>query len=407
MSGEVLVRAENVGKKFCRDLKRSLMYGVQDTVSDILLHQGPRTRLRRDEFWANQDVSFELRRGECLGLIGRNGAGKTTLLKMLNGLLKPDTGRIEMHGRVGALIALNAGFNPILTGRENIYVNGSILGLTRQEIKEQFDEIVEFAELQEFIDTPVRSYSSGMQVRLGFAVASTLQPDILLLDEVLAVGDVSFRNKCYARVAKLLKNAAVIFVSHNMEQIAQISTQGLFLKKGRIEDSGSIDKVIRRYFSDNVNSDETQVFEKMTPPLQEVVISIPEKISHGETLPVHLHLRSSSAVRGVSLNFFVLTSEMQRVFGALGRDQNILINLNEGETDLSVEIDPLILRDGEYYLTVDVVEAASPHRYYTAYLKYKFRVKGPSFLIETQVPRIRVKRLDVASNVERTTTNES
>ena len=150
-----------------------------------------REGLRDGEFWAVQDVSFELRRGECLGLIGHNGAGKTTLLKMLNGLIKPDAGSITMRGRVGALIALGAGFNPILTGRENIYINGSVLGLTKKEIDAKIDEIIDFAEIREFIDMPVQSYSSGMSVRLGFAVAANLEPDILILDEVLAVGDIN------------------------------------------------------------------------------------------------------------------------------------------------------------------------------------------------------------------------
>ncbi len=201
MSGDVLVRVEGVSKKFCRDLKRSLWYGLKDTAADLLGRNGA-SSLRLDEFWAVDGVSFELRRGDCLGLIGRNGAGKTTLLKMLNGLMKPDKGRIEIRGRVGALISLGAGFNPILTGRENIYVNGSVLGLPTREIDAKLDEIVDFAEIGEFIDSPVQSYSAGMQVRLGFAVATALRPDVLLLDEVLAVGDAAFRAKCYDRLAR-------------------------------------------------------------------------------------------------------------------------------------------------------------------------------------------------------------
>ncbi|MDP0500771.1 MAG: ABC transporter ATP-binding protein [Verrucomicrobiota bacterium JB022] len=390
MAGEVLVRAEDVGKKFCRDLKRSLVYGVQDTLSDLCLHGGPRTRLRRDEFWANQGVSFELRRGECLGLIGRNGAGKTTLLKMLNGLLKPDTGRIELRGRVGALIALNAGFNPILTGRENIYVNGSILGLSRQEIKARFDEIVEFAELAAFIDTPVRSYSSGMQVRLGFAIASTLQPDVLLLDEVLAVGDVAFRNKCYTRVAGLLKEAAVIFVSHNMEQVAQICTHGLFLKQGRVEDAGSLDHVVRRYFSDNINQGESEIFERVNAPLTKVEVQLSEHVPYGSRMQVDLTVEAAEDLNDVSANFFVLTSEVQRVFGALGREQALAFDLKKGTNRLQFEIDALYLRRGKYYLTVDLVDARTANRHYTAYLKYSFEVHGPTFARDIQVPSVKL-----------------
>jgi lipopolysaccharide transport system ATP-binding protein len=166
MSNEVLVKAEQVSKKFCRSLKKSLWYGVKDITTEITGSKFDRT-LRPDEFWAVKDVSFELRRGECLGLIGRNGAGKSTLLRMLNGLIKPDRGFIELYGQVGGLIALGAGFSPVLTGRENVYVNGSILGLSKKEIDARFDEIVDFSELEEFIDAPVQGYSSGMNVRLG------------------------------------------------------------------------------------------------------------------------------------------------------------------------------------------------------------------------------------------------
>ena len=196
VKGDVLVRAENIGKIFCRDFKKSLLYGVCDALHEFFPFPHAKESLpssgimlRPSEFWANREISFEVRRGECLGLIGRNGAGKTTLLRMLNGLIKPDSGFIEVRGRVGAIIALGAGFNPVLTGRENVYVNGSLLGLSKKEIDGKIDDIIEFAEIGEFIDSPVQSYSSGMQVRLGFAVATAMDPDVLILDEVLAVGD--------------------------------------------------------------------------------------------------------------------------------------------------------------------------------------------------------------------------
>ncbi len=219
---DVLIDVEDVSKVFCRSLKRSIWYGVRDIVSEVLGRRHDRSELRENEFWANRNVSFTVHRGECLGLIGRNGAGKTTLLKMLNGLIKPDRGRITMRGRIGALIALGAGFNPILTGRENIYINGSVLGLSKREIDHKVDEIIDFAEVIDSIDAPVRTYSSGMTVRLGFAIATALDPDVVLLDEVLAVGDVRFRSKCYHRIGKILKQAAVIYVAHDMNQIARI-----------------------------------------------------------------------------------------------------------------------------------------------------------------------------------------
>jgi lipopolysaccharide transport system ATP-binding protein len=248
-SEEVLIRVDNVSKKFCRDLKKSLWYGLQDTAAEIFKPSRPGPPclsldesgeqlpllppLRPGEFWANSNISFEVKRGECLGLIGSNGAGKTTLLKMLNGLIKPDTGRIVMRGRIGALIALGAGFNPVLTGRENIYVNGSILGLPKNEIKTRLDEIVDFADIADAIDAPVRTYSSGMHVRLGFAVAAVLvRPDILIVDEVLAVGDLEFKVKCLNAIGEMLSRTAVILVSHSMPQIASAATMGLVLKNG-------------------------------------------------------------------------------------------------------------------------------------------------------------------------------
>jgi len=231
---DVLIKVDNVSKKFCRDFKKSLWYGLKDTAADILhpTHKSEDAKLRPSEFWANQNISFEVKRGECLGLIGHNGAGKTTLLKMLNGLIKPDTGSIEMRGRIGALIALGAGFNPILTGRENIYINGSVLGLTRKEIDAKIDDIINFAEIEDAIDAPVRTYSSGMQVRLGFSIASSLDPDILILDEVLAVGDAGFVVKCLNRVRELAQNCAIIFVSHQMQYVSNFCTRVIVMDQG-------------------------------------------------------------------------------------------------------------------------------------------------------------------------------
>ena len=218
---DILVKVEGLSKKFCKDLKTSLWYGIQDLIANVRGNKNER-QLRDKEFWAVKDVSFELKRGECLGLIGHNGAGKSTLLKILNGLIKPDAGKVTIKGRVGALIELGAGFNPILTGRENIYNNGAVLGFSRAEVDAKLEDIIEFAELREFIDMPVQHYSSGMKVRLGFAVASQMEPDVLIIDEVLAVGDVSFRAKCYERISELMKDCCIILVTHSMPQVSKI-----------------------------------------------------------------------------------------------------------------------------------------------------------------------------------------
>jgi len=236
---DILIRCEGVSKKFCKDFKRSLLYGFKDVGLTFSNKGQHHDILRKDEFWAVRNIDFELRRGECLGLIGHNGAGKSTLLKILNGLITPDLGQVVMKGRVGALIELGAGFNPILTGRENIYNNGAVLGFSKAEISKKLDAIIDFSEIQDFIDAPVQNYSSGMKVRLGFAVAAQMQPDILLIDEVLAVGDLGFVIKCLNRMGELIPNAATIFVSHSMPMVSRVSSHALLMDKGQAKYYGA------------------------------------------------------------------------------------------------------------------------------------------------------------------------
>lgn len=246
--GEVLIKAENVSKKFAKDLKKSLFYGLTDVFSGLTRNKQQKT-LRKDEFWAVKDINFEVRRGECLGLIGHNGAGKSTLLKMLNGLISPDEGTITMKGKIGALIELGAGFNPILTGRENIYNNGAVIGFSKQEINAKLEKIIAFAELEEFIDMPVQNYSSGMKVRLGFAIVAQMEPDILLIDEVLAVGDLGFILKCFKRIDTILPNTAMIFVSHSMPMVSRICNEIILMEHGRVLFQGKdVSKGIDSYY---------------------------------------------------------------------------------------------------------------------------------------------------------------
>jgi lipopolysaccharide transport system ATP-binding protein len=273
---EVLIKVENVSKKFCRSLKKSLWYGMQDLGREITGRpHGGNGELRPDEFWAVNDVSFEVRRGECLGLIGRNGAGKTTLLRMLNGLIKPDKGKIEMRGRVGALIALGAGFNPILTGRENIYVNALILGLSKNETTHVLNEIIEFSGIEKSIDMPVKNYSSGMHARLGFAIAAHTNPEILLIDEILAVGDIHFRSKCFDKISSLKsKGTSAIFVSHELSLIDKMSDNVLLLKQPKRFFLGHASKAIENYRSEMLNEkDHSQQFDNESITIEKVLIS--------------------------------------------------------------------------------------------------------------------------------------
>ena len=235
MAEAPVVQVEQVSKKFCRRLRYSLWYGLTDLAAELTGSNGKdELQLRQAEFLAVDDVSFEIRAGECIGLIGHNGAGKSTLLKMLNGLIRPDKGRITMRGRVGALIELGAGFSPVLTGRENIYINGAVLGFSKQEIDAKFDEIVDFAELHDAIDAPVQTYSSGMYVRLGFAVAAQLNPDIFLIDEILAVGDVAFRMKCFKHLLDSKRaGRTIVVVSHNMIDINRVCDGVVVMERGK------------------------------------------------------------------------------------------------------------------------------------------------------------------------------
>lgn len=258
---EVLVSVQNVSKKFSKNLKSSLKYGASDIIRSTL-GLSIKKELRPQEFWAVHDVSFELRRGECIGLIGHNGAGKSTLLKVLNGLYTPDKGQIVMKGKIGALIELGAGFNPILTGRENIYNNASILGFTKKEVEKKLNSIIDFSEIREFIDTPVQNYSSGMKVRLGFAVAAHLEPDILIIDEVLAVGDLGFILKCFSKIDELLPHTAVIFVSHSMPMVSRICNEIILMDHGKVEYQGKeIGKGIQLYYSKFSNNSENKVYD--------------------------------------------------------------------------------------------------------------------------------------------------
>ncbi len=260
-ANETLVEVTGLSKKFCKDLKTSLWYGVKDLISGYSGNKKER-QLRPKEFWAVRDINFTLKRGECLGLIGHNGAGKSTLLKILNGLINPDEGKVVMRGRVGALIELGAGFNPVLSGRENIYNNGAILGFSRQEINEKLKKIIEFAELQDFIDMPVRNYSSGMKVRLGFAVAAQMEPDVLIIDEVLAVGDMGFVLKCFKTIDKILPKTAIIFVSHTTPLVSRICTQILLMDKGKSKYQGNdVSKGIDLYYNRFSNNKMSLVLE--------------------------------------------------------------------------------------------------------------------------------------------------
>jgi lipopolysaccharide transport system ATP-binding protein len=247
---EPVVIFDHIYKKFSRgEQHTSLRDFIPALFGRLLRGTDTQQALTAQEFWAVQDVSFRLKRGEAMGIIGPNGSGKSTTLKLLSGILRPERGAYSVKGRLSALIEVGAGFHPDLTGRENVFLNGRILGMTRKEVRAKFAEIVEFAGVEEFIDTPVKRYSSGMAVRLGFAVAAFVQPDVLLVDEVLAVGDMEFRSRCHAHMDRMRRRGVtMILVSHNLNEVRNLCEQTLMLFKGQSVMHGPSQKVLERYY---------------------------------------------------------------------------------------------------------------------------------------------------------------
>lgn len=254
---DTVISVEGLGKRYRIGANRERYVALRDVVANGTKALGRRllgrgeVRPSYEEFWALKDVSFEVKRGECVGIIGRNGAGKSTLLKLLSRITEPTTGRFRLKGRVASLLEVGTGFHPELTGRENVFLNGAILGMKRAEIARKFDEIVAFAEVEKFLETPVKYYSSGMYMRLAFAVAAHLEPEILVVDEVLAVGDAEFQRKCLGKMDEVARGGrTVLFVSHNMTAVQQLCITAVLLRGGRLHAEGAVGRVINEYLTD-------------------------------------------------------------------------------------------------------------------------------------------------------------
>ena len=244
----VLLEVNDLWKKYSRDLKSSVKYAARDILrSAVNVGKPDEKQLRDSEFWAIRNMNFSLRRGEVLAVLGHNGAGKSTLLKCIAGKLAADRGGVIRRGELGYLLEMSAGFSPTMTGRDNVAVRGRLMGLTGKSLASYIAEVKDFSELEEFFDSPVQFYSSGMKSRLGFAASSVMSPDILIIDEVLAVGDLSFRLRCYERVNELARNAAVIFVSHSIGQVARLCNRGIYLEKGKVLYEGGVQSAIALY----------------------------------------------------------------------------------------------------------------------------------------------------------------
>ncbi|MBW4619761.1 MAG: ATP-binding cassette domain-containing protein [Cyanosarcina radialis HA8281-LM2] len=273
---ETVIQVKNLGKKYIlshqdnrgtKTLRETITNSAKSLSHKLIKPSGKSAfNSNREEFWALKDVSFEIEQGECIGVIGRNGAGKSTLLKILSRITEPTKGQVSIQGRIASLLEVGTGFHPELSGRENIYLNGAILGMSKVEIKRKFDEIVAFAEIDKFLDTPVKRYSSGMYVRLAFAVAAHLEPEILIVDEVLAVGDSAFQKKCLGKMGDVAtkEGRTVLFVSHSMQAIAQLTHRCILLSQGNVQFDGRTDKAVHLYLNSDKPPEEAAYYQ--APP---------------------------------------------------------------------------------------------------------------------------------------------
>jgi lipopolysaccharide transport system ATP-binding protein len=360
---DVAIRAERLGKRYSLGAAGARSNSLRDALSDALKNLG-RPRGPRRNFWALREASFEVRRGENVGIIGLNGAGKSTLLKVLSQIVTPTEGKATVVGRLGALLEVGTGFHQELTGRENVFLYGSILGMSRAEVARKFDEIVEFAEITDFIDTPVKRYSSGMYVRLAFAVAAHLDPDILLLDEVLAVGDFTFQNKCM-EFARSLENrgSTTLFVSHNMFSIKTMCPRVLYLRKGELVFDGAADQGLKLYEEDQHLQAPAWFHQEDEAAIEftEVEVLTPQgapraMFDFGERMKVRVRYRANRLVRRP--NFMVCVTRADNVvccnYSSMTDDFDL--PTVEGDGVLEMTTPPLRLTADNYWITVLVRE---------------------------------------------------
>jgi lipopolysaccharide transport system ATP-binding protein len=367
------------------------------SMQELLLHalQG-RRQSSKEEYWALRDVSFAIEQGETVGIIGPNGAGKSTVLKLISRIIEPTSGEIEVEGRVGGLLELGAGFHPDLTGRENIYLNGSILGMSQKEIDRQIDDIIGFAEIERFIDVPVRHYSSGMLVRLGFSVAIHTRPDILLIDEVLAVGDAAFREKCADKIAEFRRGkCTILLVSHDLASIQELCSQAVWLEDGQIQLMGEAQRVISSYAAcveeeleakldlDNRGTRQT-VSQRGRLQIREVkMVDVEDRprwtFHSGE--PLHLHVAYEATHRVENPVFSILIHRSDGLYVSSTNTYNIDpfdVGPIEGRGELVIHIDRLDLYAGDYFLSVGAYfEPDPPYWSEPAHFldkQYKFRI---------------------------------
>ena len=366
---DVVIKAEGLGKKYV--IGHQAKNGSYEALRDVLTHNVrsmwhktkdlfrgdiPVQGDSREDIWALRDIGFEIRQGEVVGIIGRNGSGKSTLLKILSRITEPTEGRVSIRGRVSSLLEVGTGFHPELTGRENIFLNGAILGMARAEIRRKFDEIVAFAEIEKFLDTPVKRYSSGMYVRLAFAVAAHLDPEILLVDEVLAVGDAEFQKKCLGKMQDVSRSGrTVLFVSHNMGAIEALCSKAVYLFEGVLKAIGDPDELVKQYLINtrvDQGLDANPVRLNGGLELRRFDLS-PSSVKNGGQLRFRIVLHAEEPVRLTDLSVLIYSSQGVRVAILDLRPWGLPVNMSANDTwHVEGDVAMLPLVEGEYRLGI-------------------------------------------------------
>jgi lipopolysaccharide transport system ATP-binding protein len=357
---DIVISAHSIGKQYQIGVDRKRHPTLRDSVADLMKAPFRRrggARPKEESFWALKDVSFEVRQGDVVGVVGRNGAGKSTLLKVLSRITEPSEGYADISGRIGSLLEVGTGFHPELTGRENVYLNGAILGMRKQEITRKFDEIVAFAEIEKFLDTPVKRYSTGMYMRLAFAVAANLNPEILLVDEVLAVGDAAFQQKCLGKMGSVARQGrTVMFVSHNMSAVQSLCARCLYFEAGRLKVAGSVQEGVRAYH---------QSFSGEPPAISSTAeVAIGNLRLNGQVIPqirsdeptrVEFDVRFRVACSGFRVFVILDTAQGTRVLHLVADDRKLRRIDGPGFYRVKLMIPPTNLVSGAYSIHAKVI----------------------------------------------------
>jgi len=398
-NSNLILEVNDVSKIFCRNLKLAMRYGLHDLGRELIGRGKDRAheQLRDGEFYSIRDADFRIEPGECVALIGPNGAGKSTMLKMINGLIKPDRGEIRIRGKIGALIELGTGFNPILSGRENIYINAAVLGLTKREVDEVFDEIVDFAELGHVIDAPVKTYSSGMRIRLGFSVAANLRPQLLLVDEVLAVGDVGFRMKCFKHLRTLVASGvSIILVTHAIGMLQRVATRSVVFNQGRIVHDGELEVGCAVYEEILGASERTRVETQQKEVSRDAEIAnvevlhpsgeVQKEFRTNDSIKVRIHLKSKVEIKNARLVVALNSPSIGTVASVSTPYHQVQFDLGpqnypDGRT-ITLSLDHVPLLIGAYHFNVSLYGPETTDFYHRRSGCGMFRIVGPEINLD-------------------------